>query len=600
MAPNKASTKPNSDEPIRRSTRSSSRVSTRSDAISIKGRKSRKRRHDEVTEDESEEVPVSRKPRSRSRRSTPVPQRTSRPVTPKMTKTPSKGPKSSSKAKKEKDAELAKITLQATQHLLSKQKAEDEREESDQGGNSEQGSQSLKDHLSSLAPLVKDQEEEGEKNHDKDGEGDSDNDNNIDNNEEDGEDDEDDEGSQGQDVEMDGGDDQIVVAKEDKPSKRRTKGPRGKTSARSAKKPHQEEDDDDDEDGRVSRRGPKHVKADFDEIALGIADQARALVRKKIVLEDALPLNNMTFIRTILVECMSRSEAQHYDSLPRWKRQHLLEYISYVISGIRNKVKTAASMATPNAYNLVGTSKPSVVQRRVAWLLTGGHFHYGEVNVTKQEFTYNAQLPYSHPIISDTIRNIFFEGSADKSVRGVFTAMMASKTIPLPLLALVLTAIQHSLEEFANGRKQAKEFKAHEVRMTYKYHLAAIDVLKANAGNWLPSMLAQTWNRIMLHARPSLLAALENQVDTSNEFIGVDFAALKDQAGSDPKRETPPASQPPQASALKKEAKREDLEVGLVVPADSSSEAMEVEEGNASTGISADNVSSTGQDHLPH
>ena len=89
-----------------------------------------------------------------------------------------------------------------------------------------------------------------------------------------------------------------------------------------------DDDDDDDEESRSRRRGPKHVKSDFDEDSLAIAEKARNLIRKKIVLEDALPLDNADFTREVLRKHTSEAEAKHLDSLPRRKRQHLIEWVS--------------------------------------------------------------------------------------------------------------------------------------------------------------------------------------------------------------------------------------------------------------------------------
>ncbi|KAJ8454142.1 hypothetical protein ONZ45_g19420 [Pleurotus djamor] len=303
--------------------------------------------------------------------------------------------------------------------------------------------------------------------------------------------------------------------------------------------------DDDDEESRSRRRGPKHVKSDFDEDSLAIAEKARNLIRKKIVLEDALPLDNADFTREVLRKHTSEAEAKHLDSLPRRKRQHLIEWIGYVISAIRNKVKTAAGTATPNSYNLVGTSKPSVVQRKVSWLLEGSHFHYAEINMTHKEFTYNRQTPYSHPVIADIIRTTFFEGASERTFRGIFNTMMQTRTIPTPLLALVVTTIQHSLEEYTTGRKLAKEFRA-------------------------------SWARMTLQAKPSLLAALDNQVDTSNEFVGVDFSALQAQVPRSHQRQSSTA--PPQNPPVKSEediAKLESEEVDMTGPSKESEEVTE-------------------------
>ncbi|KAJ8453894.1 hypothetical protein ONZ45_g19522 [Pleurotus djamor] len=102
----------------------------------------------------------------------------------------------------------------------------------------------------------------------------------------------------------------------------------------------------------------------------------------------------------------------------------------------------------------------------------------------------------------------------------------------------------------------------------YQHHTAAIRVLEEQGGGgWLPFMLSETWNCIMLHAKPSLLAALNNQVDTSNKFVGVDFSALKAQVPSSNQRHSSTA--PPQNPPVKSEEdvpKLESEEVDMTSP----------------------------------
>lgn len=41
--------------------------------------------------------------------------------------------------------------------------------------------------------------------------------------------------------------------------------------------------------------------------------------------------------------------------------------------------------------------------------------------------------------------------------------MLKQRSIPIPLLALVLTSVQHSLAEYRDGYLSSKEFRANEV-----------------------------------------------------------------------------------------------------------------------------------------
>ncbi|KAJ8508005.1 hypothetical protein ONZ45_g9679 [Pleurotus djamor] len=103
--------------------------------------------------------------------------------------------------------------------------------------------------------------------------------------------------------------------------------------------------------------------------------------------------------------------------------------------------------------------------------------------------------------------------------------MLKQQMIPIPMLALVLTGIQHSVSEYRDGYFSGKEFRSNDVEPWYRYHLRALDKCGKESGRWLPNHLHEMWKELMYQAKPGFLDALASQ-DVSQEFHGVDFKAL--------------------------------------------------------------------------
>ncbi|KAJ8453672.1 hypothetical protein ONZ45_g19616 [Pleurotus djamor] len=103
--------------------------------------------------------------------------------------------------------------------------------------------------------------------------------------------------------------------------------------------------------------------------------------------------------------------------------------------------------------------------------------------------------------------------------------MLDNQAIPVPLFALVLTAIQQSLEEYQTGYRVIKDFRANDVQLSYRRHLAGLEKVQKESGEWLPTMLHQLWKCIVIQTKPGFLDVLDHQ-DIEKEFEGVDFQAL--------------------------------------------------------------------------
>ncbi|KAJ8508382.1 hypothetical protein ONZ45_g9340 [Pleurotus djamor] len=328
--------------------------------------------------------------------------------------------------------------------------------------------------------------------------------------------------------------DSEIVADKGDPSLVGKKPPKkGKNSRHSSRSSRMELESEDNTESlhRRSQVGAKHILSKFnypDRDCRRLVERARTLLRQVIILKDAFPCNLEKVVLKILDEvCLEREERKFLKRLKRKRDDRLddlIEYVSYCAPHTRNQVKAAAADVVCSAYSLLGRSNAEQVKAKVQWLSQKGHFHYGAANPESR--TYNIQAPYSHSILSDIIRKLFFIGSKSSNAhKGIFTHMLDQRTIPIPMLALVLTGVQHSVSEYRDGYLSSKEFRSNDVEPWYRYHLRALDKCGKESGEWLSLLLYETWRDIMYQAKPGFLDVLASQ-DVSQEFDGVDFKAL--------------------------------------------------------------------------
>ncbi|KAJ8515171.1 hypothetical protein ONZ45_g7364 [Pleurotus djamor] len=272
------------------------------------------------------------------------------------------------------------------------------------------------------------------------------------------------------------------------------------------------------------KAGPKKTLGDFNKGCQHIVKNARLLLKKQIILENALPENQDIKDKKLF----KRLEKQDPDCI-----DEMVEYVGYAISFMRNMIKTRAATITCSSYALLGQATSEEIKKKVAWLLQGNKFHFGGADA--QTKSLRSQELYMHPCIADVLRITFFENTrSSKVVNAIFMEMVERRTIPLPLFALVLTAIQHCLEEYQTGHRVPKEFRGREIIIAYRHHMRALTLTQNQAGGWLKGMLDTTWTNIMRQTRPSFLDNIDNSQDIMQDFAGVDFEALRQSAQTAP------------------------------------------------------------------
>ncbi|KAH9968574.1 hypothetical protein BJV74DRAFT_723783, partial [Russula compacta] len=156
----------------------------------------------------------------------------------------------------------------------------------------------------------------------------------------------------------------------------------------------------------------KVTQADFSPRTNHLANCGKSFLRQRVAADGGFP---STQNRDDIIWETVRSSAKGNQSLQDAfqaagddvvLKQLLIDYVGYVISGLCCDLKGKAKVAIAGHYGIPGKMSHSEIKESVRWLLEGSKFTREEVNVEKQQVT--KTRPFSHPILSNIIRNQFF------------------------------------------------------------------------------------------------------------------------------------------------------------------------------------------------
>ncbi|KAL4256185.1 hypothetical protein AB1N83_012857 [Pleurotus pulmonarius] len=204
-------------------------------------------------------------------------------------------------------------------------------------------------------------------------------------------------------------------------------------------------------------------------------------------------------------------------------------------SGVKSKAKmkaqaAAAKVKAKKAKKAEQEAKSSgsdasSIKSKVAFLLEKGHLHYAEVNALKRSF--DAQAPFGNSAIADVIRRVFFDGSGSLTTQMAFGKMLQLKAILKALLALVIAALHHAVNEYCDGYHTEVKFKTNIVGPIYEHYMARLNYVKQKSPNWFKKFQESLWRDIMNISKPGFLHAHDYGEDPADDFDEVDFDALE-------------------------------------------------------------------------
>ncbi|GJE91566.1 hypothetical protein PsYK624_077160 [Phanerochaete sordida] len=233
---------------------------------------------------------------------------------------------------------------------------------------------------------------------------------------------------------------------------------------------------------KIVHRGTKPRLQDASPPTHAIGDRANTLYRVYLATRNAWPdeTTSIAEIKACFLKACRDGEA------PRraLRLQRDTEYAKYIIAVVKQRgpqlraeVKGDAQGIVPASYGFSGRKKSYIVDT-VEKLLDRAAFTFADVD--------NRKGQYNHPAFAAVLGTTFFSTPKDEG-RGEYGVQF--NPVPVPLIALVATAIECALVDWSTGVRITKgnEFTSHPYADVYQRHLTNLEAL----GRSNPSVLAR-------------------------------------------------------------------------------------------------------------
>ncbi|KAG8831536.1 hypothetical protein FRC18_006337, partial [Serendipita sp. 400] len=197
----------------------------------------------------------------------------------------------------------------------------------------------------------------------------------------------------------------------------------------------------------------------------------------------------------------------------------------------RGVIKNCASTMVFNSYHLgltpaiaaqmpggaTSANQIAFTAERVAYLFTEGHWLRGRLTATDVQ---TSSIIYAHPIFGEVIEETIYR-PATRIQRAKLSPM------PLPTLALVATAVQCALEEWASGYRKRVPFTEESYGRVYALHMKRLNRAMGSHRRYMEELLQVLYDNCVSRNEP-----LPNQNPQEDEFDDLDVI-LSDLAEED-------------------------------------------------------------------
>ncbi|KAN0075531.1 hypothetical protein V8E55_011554 [Tylopilus felleus] len=159
-------------------------------------------------------------------------------------------------------------------------------------------------------------------------------------------------------------------------------------------------------------------------------------------------------------------------------RKDLSSLVSQCISNEQYTIKKKADVMVPGEYGLKvnptgGGNTLEEVIAMVQWLSNDLMFVY-PCNPKPEAQTFQANKPFSHPVVIPLLRSLFFIGTHSHYLRhqDIFVSSLSSRPgeceVPMVMLALVCASVYNAICKFESGEEKDLEFSHDTAHDVYK------------------------------------------------------------------------------------------------------------------------------------
>ncbi|KAE9390718.1 hypothetical protein BT96DRAFT_1001994 [Gymnopus androsaceus JB14] len=299
-------------------------------------------------------------------------------------------------------------------------------------------------------------------------------------------------------------------------------------------------------------RSGKVTEARFTPRTLNLANKGKRAARRVTVVEDAFAVDkhahNMSIIQKLAIE---DTDGPLYEAYTRLladveKQKDVVTFLSYARGGIFTGLISRARQWAPSHFRLPGTMTAPEVKELVRWLTEDGHYKYGGIDTELR--AYDTKHPFSCEGLAHILRLEVFATKGGANI-DIFRDIVSAGRISGPTIALLLTVIEHALNEYSEGVHRHAEF-SDAARSRYLYHLSSYNKIARRAPTWANNFEINLYKLIITQSNKAFLLDVQADDLTEVDVAGLeaDAVAEKSQVGPIPTPAAPTSTPAPSAS----------------------------------------------------
>ncbi|KAE9387637.1 hypothetical protein BT96DRAFT_1004921 [Gymnopus androsaceus JB14] len=289
-------------------------------------------------------------------------------------------------------------------------------------------------------------------------------------------------------------------------------------------------------------RSGKVTEAQFTPRTLNLANKGKRAAHRATVVEDAFAVDkhahNMSIIQKLAIEDM---DGPLYEAILvcwlTWRSRRMsLHFFPMLVVG-----SLQASSHVP-----VRTMTAPEVKELVRWLTEDGHHKYGGINTELR--AYNTKRPFGCEGLAHILHLEVFATKGGANI-DIFRDIVSAGRIGGPTIALLLTVIEHALNEYSEGVHRHAEF-SDAARSRYLYHLSSYNKIACRAPTWANNFEINLYKLIITQSNKAFLLDVQADDLTEVDVAGLeaDAVAEKSQVGPIPTPAAPTSTPAPSAS----------------------------------------------------
>ncbi|KAF9063746.1 hypothetical protein BDP27DRAFT_1476557 [Rhodocollybia butyracea] len=300
-------------------------------------------------------------------------------------------------------------------------------------------------------------------------------------------------------------------------------------------------------------RGGKITEKHFTPKTRRLAILGKKMNRRSTAIKQPFPVDKHSYNMEILQDLANeyKGEDNMIEVFARVlasvdTQQELVQFLGYARSGFFTNCMAKAREWVSTRFGIPGKMRPTEVRDLVAWLLQDGHYKYGDVDTELK--TYDTKLPFGCEGVAHILRLEVFSTKGGANIE-IFREIVNVRKIAPTTVALMLTFIEHAIQEYSEGVHRHVEF-SDTARPHYCYHLSSFNRIAKKALIWADNFGRGLYKLILTQSNKEFLLDVEADDLTEVDIEGLEAEAAATSPLASGGASPLPSSSPPCSSPV--------------------------------------------------